>query len=180
MAIDSERRDLYAPIEPHQTGFLDVGSGHKLYYEESGNPRGKPVVFLHGGPGGSCTADMRRFWNPDIYRIILFDQRGCGKSTPYASLQDNTTWDLVDDIEVLRAALGVKKWQVFGGSWGSTLALAYCQTHPEQVSEIILRGIFLLRKKRSTGSISTAPARSILIFGRISWNRSPGASAVTC
>ncbi|MFT5502064.1 MAG: proline iminopeptidase [Woeseiaceae bacterium] len=147
MALNNQRRELYAPIEPNQTGFLEVGSGHKLYYEESGNPRGKPVVFLHGGPGGSCTADMRRFWNPDVYRIILFDQRGCGKSTPYGSLQDNTTWDLVNDIEILRAALGVNKWQVFGGSWGSTLALAYCQTHPEQVTEIILRGIFLLRKK---------------------------------
>jgi proline iminopeptidase len=147
MATESTRRELYPPIEPNHTGFLEVGSGHRLYYEECGNPHGKPVVFLHGGPGGGCTVNMRRFWNPDVYRIILFDQRGSGKSTPHASLEDNTTWDLVNDIEILRAALQVDKWQVFGGSWGSTLALAYSQTHPEYVTEIILRGIFMLRKK---------------------------------
>lgn len=147
MMKDTARRDLYPPIEPYHTGFLDVGSGHELYYEECGNPHGKPAVFLHGGPGGGCTSGMRRFWNPDTYRIILFDQRGSGKSTPHASLDDNTTWDLVNDIEILRSALGITKWQVFGGSWGSTLALAYCQTHPAQVSEIVLRGIFMLRKK---------------------------------
>jgi proline iminopeptidase len=147
MTTELPRRELYPPIEPNRTGYLDVGGGHELYYEECGNPRGKPVVFLHGGPGGGCTPAMRRFWNPDIYRIILFDQRGSGKSKPHASLDDNTTWDLVNDIEVLRAAMQVDKWQVFGGSWGSTLALAYCQTHPEQVTEIVLRGIFMLRKK---------------------------------
>lgn len=141
------RRELYPPIETNHTGTLDVGSGHKVYYEESGNPHGKPAIFLHGGPGGGCSANMRRFWNPDIYRIILFDQRGSGKSTPHASLVANTTWDLVSDIEILRAALQIEKWQVFGGSWGSTLALAYAQTHPERVTEIILRGIFMLRKK---------------------------------
>ena len=147
MTTELPRRELYPPIEPNRTGYLDVGGGHELYYEECGNPRGKPVVFLHGGPGGGCTPAMRRFWNPDIYRIILFDQRGSGKSKPHASLDDNTTWDLVNDIEVLRAAMQVDQWQVFGGSWGSTLALAYCQTHPEQVTEIVLRGIFMLRSK---------------------------------
>jgi proline iminopeptidase len=147
MTEGSVRRELYPPIEPNHTGFLEVGSGHRLYYEECGDPHGKPVVFLHGGPGGGCTANMRRFWNPDVYRIILFDQRGAGKSTPHASLEDNTTWDLVNDIEILRAALQIDKWQVFGGSWGSTLALAYSQSHPERVTEIILRGIFMLRKK---------------------------------
>jgi proline iminopeptidase len=141
------RRELYPPIEPHRSGFLDVNGGHRIYYEECGNPAGKPAVFLHGGPGGGCSANMRRFWNPDVYRIILFDQRGSGKSTPHASLDNNTTWDLVNDIEVLRAALQVKRWQVFGGSWGSTLALAYAQTHPDKVTELVLRGIFMLRKK---------------------------------
>lgn len=147
MTDTENRRTLYPPVEPNHCGFLDAGSGHKLYYEECGNPRGKPAVFLHGGPGGGCNDAMRRFWNPDIYRIVLFDQRGSGKSTPHASLVDNTTWDLVNDIEMLRVALDIKKWQVFGGSWGSTLALAYSQSHPERVSEIVLRGIFMLRKK---------------------------------
>ena len=147
MPTDTTRRELYPPIEPNHTAYLEVGSGHRLYYEECGIPHGKPVVFLHGGPGGGCTANMRRFWNPDVYRIVLFDQRGSGKSTPHASLEDNTTWDLVNDIEILRVALQIEKWQVFGGSWGSTLALAYSQTHPERVTEIILRGIFMLRKK---------------------------------
>ena len=147
MTIDIPRRELYPPIEPNRTGFLTVDSGHNLYYEECGNPAGKPVVFLHGGPGGGCTPSMRRFWNPEIYRIVLFDQRGSGKSTPHANLENNTTWDLVNDIEILRAALQIERWQVFGGSWGSTLALAYCQKYPERVTEIILRGIFMLRKK---------------------------------
>ena len=147
MTSDTPRRELYPPIEPNHTGFLKVDSGHELYYEECGNPGGKPVVFLHGGPGGGCTVGMRRFWNPDVYRIVLFDQRGSGKSTPHANLENNTTWDLVNDIEVLRAALQIDRWQVFGGSWGSTLALAYCQKHPERVTEIVLRGIFMLRKK---------------------------------
>ncbi|MGI9202785.1 MAG: prolyl aminopeptidase [Woeseiaceae bacterium] len=147
MTTDVARRELYPPIEATRTGFLDVGGGHTLYYEECGNPQGKPAVFLHGGPGGGCTPAMRRFWNPDVYRIILFDQRGSGKSKPHANLENNTTWDLVNDIELLRVALQIDKWQVFGGSWGSTLALAYSQTHPERVSEIVLRGIFMLRKK---------------------------------
>ena len=146
MIAASERRGLYPEIEANHTGRLNVGDGHELYYEECGNPRGKPVVFLHGGPGGGCTEKMRRFFNPDVYRIVLFDQRGCGRSKPHASLDHNTTWDLVDDIEVLRAALQIKRWQVFGGSWGSTLALAYAQRHPEHVSELVLRGIFLGRQ----------------------------------
>lgn len=141
------RRGLYPPIEANRNGFLDVGDGHRLYYEECGNPAGKPAIFLHGGPGGGCTPNTRRFWNPDVYRIILFDQRGSGRSSPHASLQNNTTWDLVNDIEILRAALAIDRWQVFGGSWGSTLALAYAQTHPERVTEMVLRGIFLLRKQ---------------------------------
>ena len=147
MNSKTERRKLYPAIEPNHTGYLKVGGGHELYYEESGNPHGKPAIFLHGGPGGGCMDKMRRFFNPEVYRIVLFDQRGSGKSRPHASLENNTTWDLVDDIEILRVALQVDRWQVFGGSWGSTLALAYSQTHPERVTELVLRGIFMLRKK---------------------------------
>ena len=137
---------LYPEIDARVTGRLAVTAGHELYYEESGNPRGKPVVFLHGGPGGGTDPKQRRFFHPDRYRIVLFDQRGCGKSTPHASIDANTTWDLVADIERLRAHLGIERWQVFGGSWGSTLALAYAQSHPERVAELVLRGIFLLRR----------------------------------
>ena len=140
------RRELYPPIEPHRHGFLAVGDGHEVYWEECGNPAGKPVVFLHGGPGAGCDARARRFFDPARYRILLFDQRGCGRSRPHASLEHNTTWDLVADIERLRELAGVERWQVFGGSWGSTLALAYAETHPTRVSELVLRGIFLLRK----------------------------------
>ncbi len=146
MSDQRERRCLYPEIEPYHRGRLAVGDGHELYYEESGNPRGKAVVYLHGGPGAGCSEKMRRFFNPDVYRIVLFDQRGCGRSTPHASLDDNTTGNLVDDIDVLRAALGIKRWQVFGGSWGSTLALAYAEHYPEQVTELVLRGIFLGRR----------------------------------
>jgi proline iminopeptidase len=121
---------------------LRVSALHELYFEESGNPRGKPVVFLHGGPGGGTSPAMRRFFNPRRYRIVLFDQRGCGKSRPHASLVENTTWDLVADIERLRSKFGHEGWQVFGGSWGSTLALAYAETHPERVSALVLRGVF--------------------------------------
>lgn len=142
----SERRTLYPAIEPYRTGQLEVGDGHTIYFEESGNPQGKPVVFLHGGPGGGTDPKHRRFFDPERYRIVLFDQRGCGKSTPHASLLANTTWHLVADIERLREALGIERWQVFGGSWGSTLALAYAETHPGRVTELVLRGIFLLRK----------------------------------
>ena len=140
----SQRRTLYPEIEPYETGMLDVGDGHSLYWELTGNPNGKPAVMLHGGPGGGSSPDHRRQWDPEKYKILVFDQRGCGKSTPYASLEANTTWDLVDDIEKLRTQVSkVDKWQVFGGSWGSTLSLAYSQRYPERVTEIILRGIFL-------------------------------------
>ncbi|MCB8908971.1 prolyl aminopeptidase [Rhodococcus rhodochrous] len=145
-----ERRELYPPIEPHETGMLDVGDGQQLYWEVSGNPQGKPVVFLHGGPGGGTAPQHRRFFDPGAYRIVLFDQRGCGRSQPHvadgAALSVNTTDHLVADIERLRTFLGVDRWMVFGGSWGSTLALAYAQRHPEHVTELVLRGIFLLRR----------------------------------
>jgi proline iminopeptidase len=144
---NTQRRGLYPPIEPGRSGHLAVGDGHDIYWEECGNPEGKPVVFLHGGPGAGCDARSRRFFDPARYRICLFDQRGCGRSRPHASLEHNTTWDLVADIEKLRAQLGIERWQVFGGSWGSTLALAYAEAHPERVTELVLRGIFLLRKR---------------------------------
>ncbi|MBB1088449.1 prolyl aminopeptidase [Lysobacter sp. SG-8] len=139
-------RKLYPEIEPFNTGKLDVDDRHTLYFEECGNPEGKPVVILHGGPGGGCSAKMRRFHDPEKYRIVLFDQRGAGRSTPHADLEDNTTWHLVEDIEKLRSRLGIDRWQVFGGSWGSTLALAYAETHPKRVTELVLRGIFMLRR----------------------------------
>ena len=143
-AMSPKRRTLYPEIEPYETGMLDVGEGHSLYWELCGNPNGKPVVFLHGGPGGGSSPDHRRQFNPDKYKILVFDQRGCGKSTPYASLEANTTWRLVEDIEKLRTIVSqVDKWQVFGGSWGSTLALAYAETYPDRVTELVLRGIFL-------------------------------------
>jgi proline iminopeptidase len=141
-----ENGDYYPEIEPFCTGMLAVGGGHTIYFEESGNPKGKPIVLLHGGPGGGTQPSYRRLFNPDLYRIIMFDQRGCGKSLPFASLKDNTTWHLVSDIEALREHFGLESWTVFGGSWGSTLALAYAETHPQRVSELILRGIFLGRK----------------------------------
>jgi proline iminopeptidase len=139
-------RGLYPDIEPYDSGFLAVDARHRLFYEQCGNPDGKPVVLLHGGPGAGCGARMRRFHDPARYRIVLFDQRGAGRSTPHADLVDNTTWDLVADIEKLRRHLGIERWQVFGGSWGSTLALAYAEAHPGQVSELVLRGIFMLRR----------------------------------
>lgn len=144
-------RTFYPEIEPHETGYLEVSDGHELYYEVSGNPAGKPVVFLHGGPGSGVSPAQRRVFDPERYRIVLFDQRMAGKSRPHASapeadLRTNTTWHLVADIEVLREHLGVPAWQVFGGSWGSCLALAYAQTHPSRVSELVLRGIFTLRR----------------------------------
>ncbi|NBX92773.1 MAG: prolyl aminopeptidase [Proteobacteria bacterium] len=137
---------LYPAIQPYRTTRLKVSSIHEVYVEESGNPKGKPVIFCHGGPGGATEEKHRQLFNPQVYRIILFDQRGCGKSTPYACLDNNTTWDLVADMEKIRTELQIDKWQVFGGSWGSTLALSYAETHPERVSELVLRGIFLLRK----------------------------------
>ncbi|HEX7670833.1 MAG TPA: prolyl aminopeptidase, partial [Polyangiaceae bacterium] len=128
-------------------GMLKVSAEHALYFEESGNANGKPAVFLHGGPGGGTDGKQRRFFDPALYRIVLFDQRGSGKSTPHASLEDNTTWHLVSDIEALRMHLGIERWQVFGGSWGSTLALAYAEKYPERVTELVLRGIFLLSER---------------------------------
>lgn len=142
-----KRRDLFPAVEPSVTGMLPVGDGHAIYFEESGTLTGKPVVVLHGGPGGGLSPLMRRFHDPARHRIVVFDQRGCGRSTPYASLEANTTWHLVADIERLRRHLGIERWQVFGGSWGSTLALAYAETHPDQVTELILRGVFTLRRR---------------------------------
>ena len=139
-------RSLYPEIAPFDSGMLPVDSRHQLYYEQCGNPNGKPVVILHGGPGAGCGPKMRRFHDPAVYRIVLFDQRGSGRSTPHADLTDNGTWELVADIEMLRKHLGIDKWQVFGGSWGSTLALAYAETHPKYVTELVLRGIFMLRR----------------------------------
>jgi proline iminopeptidase len=133
--------ELYPPIEPYATHRLRVSPLHELHVEESGNAAGTPVVFLHGGPGGGTSPDHRRFFDPAAYRIVLFDQRGCGASTPHASLEENTTWDLVADIERIRETLGIERWVVFGGSWGSTLALAYAETHPERVRALVLRGI---------------------------------------
>ena len=137
---------LYSEIEPFDVGTLKVDDRHTLYYEQCGNPGGKPVVVLHGGPGGGCSEKMRRFHDPERYRIVLFDQRGAGRSTPKADLVDNTTWHLVADIETLRETLCIERWQVFGGSWGSALSLAYAETHPDRVTELILRGIFMLRR----------------------------------
>jgi proline iminopeptidase len=137
----------YPPIVPYKSGFLDVGSGHRLYWEESGNPKGIPALFLHGGPGSGTDPSHRCYFDPRKYRIVLFDQRGCGKSEPHASLVENTTWALVDDIEKLRRHLHIGRWLVFGGSWGSTLALAYAETYPASVLALVLRGIFLGREK---------------------------------
>ena len=137
---------LYPPIEPYATGMLDTGDGHQVYYERVGTPGGKPAVFLHGGPGGGCSPEHRRLFDPALYDVLLFDQRGCGRSAPHASLENNTTWHLVADIERLRDLVGASQWLVFGGSWGSTLALAYAETHPERVSELVLRGIYTCTK----------------------------------
>ena len=140
-------RELYPARQPYKQGKLKVSDLHTIHFEESGNPHGKPIVLLHGGPGGGCPPIYRQYFNPEKWRLIMFDQRGCGQSTPHAELQENTTWDLVNDIEKLRELLGVEKWVVFGGSWGSTLSLAYSQTHPERCAGLILRGIFMLRQK---------------------------------
>ena len=140
-------RQLYPAIAPYQTGTLQVSELHTVYFEQAGNPQGKPVVFLHGGPGGGSDPLYRQYFDPNKWRIILFDQRGCGQSTPHAELKDNTTWDLVSDIEKIRLHLGIEQWVVFGGSWGSTLSLAYSQSHPSACKGLILRGIFLLRQK---------------------------------
>jgi proline iminopeptidase len=142
----AERRRLYPELDPYNAGWLKAPGGHEVYFEECGSPGAKPVLMVHGGPGGGCNPTMRRYHDPARYRIVLFDQRGCGRSTPYASLEANTTWDLVADMERLRVHLGIEAWQLCGGSWGSTLSLAYAETHPDRVTELILRGIFLLRK----------------------------------
>lgn len=140
-------RELYLPIEPFKSQMLAAGNGHQLFVEESGKPDGLPVLFLHGGPGAACETYHRRFFNPEIYRIVLFDQRGCGRSTPHAELQGNTTVDLVSDIELIRETLGIDQWLVFGGSWGSTLGLVYAETYPSRVLGLVLRGIFLCRDR---------------------------------
>jgi proline iminopeptidase len=141
------RRGLYPEIEPYRTGMLDVGDGHSIYWELSGNPKGKPVVFLHGGPGAGCSARHRRLFDPKLWNIMLFDQRGCGRSLPHANLHANTTWHLVADMERLRSEVfNVESWALFGGSWGSTLALAYAETYPQRVSALMVRGIFTLRR----------------------------------
>ena len=137
---------LFPPIDPFNSDFISV-DGHEIYYEQCGNPNGKPAIFLHGGPGGGGSKTVRQFFDPKIYHIVVFDQRGCGRSKPHVLLEKNTTWDLVSDIELIRNKLKINKWLVFGGSWGSTLALAYAQSHPAAVSEMVLRGIFMLRKK---------------------------------
>src|ERR1700709_1945978 len=141
------RRGLFGESEPFSQGWLPVSGGHEIYYEECGRADGKPCVILHGGPGGAINPTMRRFFDPAKWRMPLFDQRGCGKSRPNASLEDNTTWSLIEDIERLRVHLGVEKWSVFGGSWGSTLALAYAITHPQRVESLVLRGVFLLTQR---------------------------------
>ncbi len=135
---------LYPRIEPFDQRILDVGQGHRIYVEQCGNPNGVPVVVLHGGPGGGCSPAMRRYFDPAVYRVILFDQRGCGRSRPYASVEDNTTWHLVSDIETIRRTFDIEQWMVFGGSWGATLSLLYAQAHPDRVMHLILRGVFLM------------------------------------
>src|SRR5215469_3601694 len=140
------RQDLFPPIEPYASGMLRLNAVHTMYWEQSGNPDGKPIVFLHGGPGAGSTATHRRFFDPQYYRIVIFDQRGAGRSTPLGSLEDNTTPHLIADLESLRQFLGIERWAVFGGSWGSTFALAYAEAHPERVSALVLRGIFLCRQ----------------------------------
>ena len=142
----SRRRTLYPRIDPYDNGMLAVSDIHTLHYEQCGNPSGQPVVVIHGGPGGGKKPDDRRYFDPEHYRVILFDQRGCGLSTPHADLRENTTWDLVADIERLREHLGIGKWQVFGGSWGSALGLAYSISHPDRVTGLVMRGIFTLRR----------------------------------
>ena len=146
MNLFNKRNKLFPTIEPFDFGYLKKGV-HEIYYEQCGNPNGKPAIFIHGGPGGGCGKFSRRFFNPKKYRIILFDQRGCGKSKPHTCLEDNTTWHLIEDIESIRDKLNIQKWLVFGGSWGSTLGIAYAQKHPDRVSQMVLRGIFMLRQK---------------------------------
>ena len=137
---------LYPPIDPFDQRVMEVGGGHRIYVEQCGNPMGVPVIVLHGGPGGGCSPAMRRYFDPEVFRIVLFDQRGCGRSRPHASIEENTTWHLVQDIEAIRVVLGIDKFIVFGGSWGATLALVYAISHPERVLQLVLRGVFLMTK----------------------------------
>ena len=139
-----DRQDLYPPIEPYDQSLMDAGDGHRLYVEQVGNPEGEPVLVVHGGPGGGVSPGMRRFFNPKRYRVVLFDQRGCGRSTPHASVENNTTWHLVRDMEMIREALGIDTWKVFGGSWGAALSLLYAQAHPDRVKHLFLRGVFTM------------------------------------
>lgn len=145
--MSDTRRTAYSEIQPYNSGMIKVSELHEIYYEECGNPNGKPVVLVHGGPGGGANPFMRRLHDSSAYHIILFDQRGCGRSMPHAELRENTTWDLIADMEKLRELLGIDRWQLLGGSWGSTLCVAYAETHPERVTEMVLRGIFMLRRK---------------------------------
>lgn len=154
-------RSLYPEIEPYETGMLDVGEGHSLYYERVGTPGAKPAVFLHGGPGGGMAPSHRRQWDPELYDVLLFDQRGCGQSLPFAEIENNDTWRVVEDLERLREMCGHEAWQVFGGSWGATLALAYTQKYPERATEIILRGVFLARQQEK-GWLYTFGANQIM------------------
>ncbi|MGB7371257.1 prolyl aminopeptidase [Erythrobacter sp.] len=147
MSTMEYERTLYPEIEPYESGMLDVGGVHSLYWERCGTPGAKPAVFLHGGPGGGMSPDHRRQWDPDLYDVLLFDQRGCGKSRPFAEIEHNDTRRIVEDVERLRVMCGHEKWQVFGGSWGATLALAYAQAYPDRTSELVLRGVFLARAK---------------------------------
>jgi proline iminopeptidase len=165
LRVTGEATAFYPPIEPYNTGRLWVSDLHELYYEEVGNPDGKPAVLLHGGPGAGLIPLYRQAFDPEKYRVVLFDQRGCGRSTPRGELRENSTWDLVADIEKLREHLGIDRWLVFGGSWGGTLALAYAQTHPKQVSEMVLRGIWLVRKAEIGWDLKKAwPAAELVII----------------
>lgn len=168
-------RDFYPEIEPFKSGHLKVSELHNIYYEQVGNPKGKPVVFLHGGPGGGISPDHRRYFDPKTYHIILFDQRGCGQSTPHAELRENTTWDLVSDIEKLRQHVGVEKWHVFGGSWGSTLALSYAIKHSDRVSGLLLRGIFLCRPSELQWFYQEGASQIFPDFWERYWNHIPEA-----
>lgn len=165
--------DFFPPIEPFKTHRLRVSELHEVYIEEVGNPNGKPIVFMHGGPGGGCSEDHRRFFDPKVYRIVLFDQRGCGRSTPHAELRENTTWDLVEDTEAIRQLLKIDKWIVFGGSWGSTLALAYAVTHPERCKALILRGIFLCRPSEIKWFYQEGASQIFPDFWETYWNYIP-------
>ena len=146
-SASTNRRGLFPESEPFNYGWMPTGGPHEIFYEQCGNPDGKPCIILHGGPGGAINSTMRRFFDPSKWHMVLFDQRGCGKSRPNPILEDNTTWSLIDDIERLRISLGIEKWTVFGGSWGSTLALAYAITHPQRVEALVLRGVFLLTQR---------------------------------